>query len=472
MKKNQILKTGLKNTIFVVGAQLISFGLGVAKALILPIMLGVTNFGYWQVYLLYISYVGVFALGFNDGIYLRYGKYNYEDLPKSIFRTSIKLFIVVQLVIMVLIALIILIEPDTNKQISMLWASLNIPIAGLRGVLIYILQITNQLKRYSFYTILDKVVLFLIIILVYFMKNDNFLLLIIADTFSRVLVLALMGYSCRDLLIGKGTSLQLACKEIYKNINAGIQLMLASFAGIFILGFGRLIVERFESIEVYGVYSFSISTMNLVLLFSTAVGLVVYPTLSRLQEKKYSIYFFNLNHIISIGIFSLLLVYFPLRIFINSYMVDYTKIFEYLPIVFTIVFIQAKMQILINPFFKLLRKEKTMLNTNILGLLMAVILIVLLYFSSRLVVMVIVGTFIAMGIRLYLSEIYLKNALSINNNLNIIMEILMGFIFILFAYQSCILVGFLGYFIALCVYLVFYVRITTIKKFICYYFRG
>ncbi|NCU32581.1 MAG: hypothetical protein EOM23_06545 [Candidatus Moranbacteria bacterium] len=76
--------------------------------------------------------------------------------------------------------------------------------------------------------------------------------------------------------------------------------MLANFAGMMVLGFGRFIIERFESVEVYGTYAFAISTINLVLVFITAVGLVIYPTLSRIDNHRYPNYFKELNKVLKI----------------------------------------------------------------------------------------------------------------------------------------------------------------------------
>lgn len=455
---DRVIKTGIKNTIYVVGAQSINLLLGIARTLILPILLGLTNFGYWQVYLLYMSYVGIFSLGYNDGIYLRYGKYEYEDLPKEIFRSSIRIFIIIQLVIMLVTSTFIISEPDSSKQLSIFWASLNIPIAGLTGVLIHVLQITNQLKKYSFYTILDKVAVLIIIITMLSLKIDNFIIIIVADTLSRVLVLGLMMNSCREIIFGKGSGPNLAFKETFENIRVGIKLMIANFAGMLVLGFGRFLIERTESIETYGTYSFAVSTMNLVLVLITAVGLVIYPTLNRLDKSNYSSYFIKLNQILVVFGFGLLIVMFPLKIFIISFMPEYVDIFKYLSIIFAIIFVQSKMQILINPYYKLLRKENMMLNANLVGVIIAAMFIIPLYMMTKSVTMVAIGTLIAMMIRLYLSEISLKKEQGIANNRNIIIEVLGLFIFINCGLLDNIYLGLTGYFIIYLLFILFHLK--------------
>ena len=167
--------------------------------------------------------------------------------------------------------------------------------------------------------------------------------------------------SCKDIIFGRGIRYQFALKEIIDNVRIGIKLMLANFAGMLVLGFGRFLVERTASVEEYGIYAFAISTMNLVLVLITAIGLVIYPTLNRLDKNNYPNYFTKLNKVLVIIIFGLLVSLFPLKIFISRFMVDYVGIFSYLSIIFAIIFVQSKMQILINPYYKLLRKESMML---------------------------------------------------------------------------------------------------------------
>ena len=464
-----MINAGIKNTIYVVAAQSISLLLGITRTLILPIMLGITNFGYWQVYMLYLSYVGIFALGYNDGIYLRYGKYEYDELPKNTFGPSIRLFVVFQLAIMFLAIAVISWEPDPSKQISILWASINIPIAGLTGVLIYVLQITNQLKKYSFYTILDKVIVLITIIAFLLLRLDNFLGLIIVDTFARIFVLGLMINSCREIIFGKGISYKYALKEISVNVSVGIRLMLANFAGMLMFGIGKFLVERTASVEQYGIYSFAISTMNLVLVLITAIGLVIYPTLNRLDKNNYPKYFDKLNNVLAITVFGLLTVIFPLRLFILRFMVDFISIYDYLSLIFAMIFVQSKMQILINPYYKLLRKETMMLRANLVGVVVVGILVTPLYILTQSVTMVAIGTLFAMLISLYFSEIYLKKELGIFGNKNIIAELFGLFIFIILGLISNF---YMGLFVYLIIYLVFAIKQSNnIKDFARYFLR-
>lgn len=81
-----------KNLVYTLSSQGVSIILGILKVLILPFILGIEEFGYWQVYLLYVGYLGILSFGFNDGIMLKYGSLNNNQLPKPLLRSSIQIF--------------------------------------------------------------------------------------------------------------------------------------------------------------------------------------------------------------------------------------------------------------------------------------------------------------------------------------------------------------------------------------------
>ncbi|WEV42229.1 hypothetical protein OZX57_01690 [Bifidobacterium sp. ESL0682] len=64
-------------------AQGVSLLLSILQSLIIPKMLGVTQFGYWQLYLFYVSYVGFFHLGLSSGIYLKMGGVPRDEMDKG-----------------------------------------------------------------------------------------------------------------------------------------------------------------------------------------------------------------------------------------------------------------------------------------------------------------------------------------------------------------------------------------------------
>lgn len=66
------------------GAQGVSFACSVVMTLLVPKILGIEEFGYWQLFVFYTSYVSFFQLGLNDGIYLQHGGEGRDEDRKSV----------------------------------------------------------------------------------------------------------------------------------------------------------------------------------------------------------------------------------------------------------------------------------------------------------------------------------------------------------------------------------------------------
>ena len=73
------------NFSYVVLSNLLTVIVSSLVVLILPKIMGVEEYGYWQLYIFYLSYAGFVHLGWVDGIYLRYGGLEYADLDKENF---------------------------------------------------------------------------------------------------------------------------------------------------------------------------------------------------------------------------------------------------------------------------------------------------------------------------------------------------------------------------------------------------
>lgn len=55
--------------------------------LIVPKYIDVTQYGYFQLYIFYVGYIGFLNLGWPEGIMLRYGGEKYEELDKKSLKT-------------------------------------------------------------------------------------------------------------------------------------------------------------------------------------------------------------------------------------------------------------------------------------------------------------------------------------------------------------------------------------------------
>lgn len=81
------------NIKFVLFSQITVLVISMIRTLIIPKFIEVEDYAYWQTYLLYISYISIFCLGFNDGIYLKYAKEGKKALEENKISSTILIFV-------------------------------------------------------------------------------------------------------------------------------------------------------------------------------------------------------------------------------------------------------------------------------------------------------------------------------------------------------------------------------------------
>ena len=85
LKMNIRVKDIIKNFSYTVSSNLVVLAVSSLIVLIIPKYIGIIEYGYWQIYVFYSSYVGFLHFGWSDGIYLRYGGAKYSELNKKLF---------------------------------------------------------------------------------------------------------------------------------------------------------------------------------------------------------------------------------------------------------------------------------------------------------------------------------------------------------------------------------------------------
>ena len=442
-----IKKKAIDNTKIAILTQIIVLILGLIKSFLIPLIVSVESFGYWQIYLLYLPYIGLFFWGFNDGIYLRYGKYDYDKIPAKRFRGALKLFLSMLTVETVILFFLSFFIKDYLKQIAIALVIVNIPIKGIYGSFIYILQITNNIKKYCIYSIVDKVIFLLVILVSLIFKIDSFIFLVIADIISSFLVTVMLIIENRVLLFGKSNELTKSFKEFKINIKAGINIMFASFMALLFSGVGKIFVERLGNIEEYAYFSFGMLIINLLLTLFSSISMVIYPMLKRLGKETYGEQYITLGKyfemIASFALFSYFIACIGVEIFFKSYI----PVLNYLNLLFGLAVFQGKINLLNITYYKLLREDKRMLFDYIISIIFFILLCLLMDTSYKISLV----TLFIMGHRCIDSEVYLAKKMNITCKKDITNTLIMIGIFIISTGIN-LLVGFLAYLFYFIVY--------------------
>lgn len=399
---------------------------------IVPKLIGVEDYGYWQLYLFYSSYVGFLHFGWNDGIYLRYGGKEYKELNKELFFSQFWMLIIFQVLIgAVIMGVSIAFSSDTNRLYIFEMTALCMFIVNVRLMLIFILQGTNRIKEYAQITMMERVIYCCLILLFLFIGIRQYKLLISADIIGKLVTLVYAMYCCKDIVFNKVSAFYLNIKETVMNVSVGIKLMFANIASMLIIGVVRFGIERSWDVSTFGKVSLVMSVSNLMMIFIDAVGIVMFPVLRRTNEDKLPTLYTTMRTFLMVPLLGLLVAYYPLKSILPIWLPKYTESLMYMALLFPMCIYEGKMALLINTYLKTLRKEKLMFVFNLLSVVLSIILTILFTIVFKNLSLAILSIVVLLAFRSALAEVFLSRILNVSVYKDIFLEMAMTLIFIL-----------------------------------------
>ncbi|MFC3087933.1 lipopolysaccharide biosynthesis protein [Tabrizicola soli] len=422
----------LRHFIYVFGSQLIVLISGFIKALAIPVLLGLSDYGYWQIYVFYTVHIGLFTFGYGDGLYLKYGGHGFTELPLPRIRSANIVYLGVLMLGKVALVAFALTNSDPDRQTVYLAVAANVILLGLISIVSLTLQATNELKGYAFINSADKVFFTLALLALLSEDFQTFTYLIGADIASKLVVLLVLLQRYRPLFLGSLARRAEGVKEFFDSAGAGIQLLIANLSGMLVLGVGRIIVEYQGALGHYAHYAFSVSLANVVLISITALSIVIYPTLRRQPRDNYLLYFDKTTRAYAVFALVMLTGYFPALAFIEQVAPAYQPVAVFLNAMFVITVLQGKMQLVNNTYYKALRLERPMLVANLASLLIAAALSWLGFVWFHSILAVVYAALVTMLFRVYASEIFLLRHMGVKPELQLLAEplILGGFLLV------------------------------------------
>jgi len=445
----------IKNFSYTITSNLISLAVSVLVVLIVPKLIGVEEYGYWQLYLFYSSYVGFLHFGWNDGIYLRYGGKNYEELDKKLFYSQFCMLLFLQCIIVIIIFVVSSeFVIDTKRIFVFEMVALFMLTSNIRGMLVYILQGTNRIKEYAQITMMDRIIYVCLIIVLLICGIREYKLMIFADLIGKLISLSYAIYCCKDMAVCRISVFYLSLKEAIVNISVGIKLMFSNIASMLIIGIVRFGIERAWDMKTFGKISLALSISNFMMLFINAVGIIMFPILRRSNEKKLSNIYITIRDFLMVVLFGMLILYYPIKIFLLAWLPKYADSLKYMVLVFPMCVFEGKMALLINTYLKTLRKEKAMLKINLLALTLSLVITFVNTVLFKSLNSAILSIVILLAFRCALAELFLAKILKISLFKDIALELMMTSTFILIGWFIDSYLGVLIYIVAYIVYLI------------------
>lgn len=433
---NKKVSVLIKNFSYTVSSNLLTLIVSTLVVLIVPKIIGVEDYGYWQLYIFYTSYVGFLHFGWNDGIYLRYGGEEYKDLDKKLFFSQFFMFLALQLMIgLIVFILTYIFINDSNRLFVCQMTAITLIITNTRYMLLYILQATNRIESYARVTIFDRCIYVIFVVCLITMGFREYKLMIIADMAGKGLSFVWAIYYCKDIVIRKVADFYFNIHETLLNISVGSKLMLSNIASKLVVGTVRLGIERTWDIETFGRISLTLSISNMVMLFINAVGIVIFPVLRRTDEKKLPEIYVTMRDVLMIISLGVLIIYYPLKFVLCLWLPEYAESLRYMAILFPLVVFEGKISLLINTYLKVLRKERLILFINIITVIASIFLTLFTTLTIKNLNIAVFSIVVLLAFRSVMAEFLLSRVIKIVVIKDIVLELTMTILFIVTAWR-------------------------------------
>ena len=328
---------------------------GILTGFLLPKIIGVTDYGYYKIFTLYSTYLGLFGFGFIDGIYLKYGGKSYDELDSGKFRFFTRFFVLCELSAAIIVAVISLFALKGEYSFIFFWLSFMLLAFNLCTYYQFISQITRRFNELSIINSIHSLstVAFLVILWIIHKKEENLLTYKSFTIYSVVVNFVLLFIYLiiyRKITFGKATSVSI--KELANVCKVGIPLMVANLCSSLILSIDRQFVSFLFDTDTYAVYAFAYSMLTLITTALSSISTVIYPTMKRINTDTLNQKYGRILSALLILVFACLLVYFPLCWFVGVYLPKYTGSLVIFRIILPGLALSSCITIIMHNFYK------------------------------------------------------------------------------------------------------------------------
>ncbi len=350
---------------------------------ILPRIIGVRDFGYWQLYFLYSFFIPFGHLGLVDGIYLRNGGKFYHELDFESLRSQ---FLILGGLGFIWAIFIVLganfFVYDQNKIFILTIIALDIILTLPRTLISVVFQMTGMIKQFSYSLMSESISSFLIIILMIAFGIRDFHYFILADCLARCVSLLVSIKNAPGFLSATFAKLGTSLKYAKSNISIGIYLLLSNMIGLVVVSSVRFAVESHWGLIVFSKVSLAFSISSVALTATSAASIVLFPLLKRLtienQSQSFEALSISLLTILSLAF----ILYFPGVKILSWWLPKYNESLFYLTLILPMTIFDSQFLVIGSNFLKVLRKERTFFLINIIAVVITGIIIsMVLYFK-------------------------------------------------------------------------------------------
>ena len=354
----KIIHVGLAN-----GAQVLS---GALLGLLIPKYLSIEGYADYRTFTLFVGYIGLFHLGYADGIFIDYAGNELQERNKEIIRGDFIQFLAIETALT--LGLTILSVLLGNKLLTLL--SIAIVPYNTNTYFQRLFQSIGRLDTYSnsifYYSCISTVGTLTLIFSLNCSCVDLFCLVLICSNIAA----AIYQYYRFCRLVGGISHAVFSINRIRYLVKTGFAVLLGNIAVNLFYGIDRWAVKLFFSTEEFAYYSFAVSMLNILTTLLQAVSISLFSYLAtdegleRVEPAR--------RAILSVGIISGL-CYFPLRLIVSLFLPEYLMSLSIIGISIAMIPYMLYINAITINIYKIKQKQTTYLRTMIVMLLIVTV---------------------------------------------------------------------------------------------------
>ncbi len=344
----------------------------------LPKLVAIELFGQWQLYVLWVTYLGYLTFGLAEGFFVRFSGRQIDDVPKGL---EISQLIVTVLLLYSALALLFfgtLIatdDPVTRQIIG--FASLTTAVYVPRVYLAYVFQTFNKMWPYARSVMLERSVFVVIAFTVAINGEPTLWQILLADTFGRLIGLIYMALLAFKESFAPPSWDGNIRRETKLTIQAGIALNISALSAVLITTIPRFAVNSSFSIVTFAQVAFVFTFLGLFQTVASALSTATLPSLRQAGDGNYRNLYQKSSAIISLTLSQTYLLIFVAVWFVKFWLPEQTLLPSLVLIMFSFVAFETRSRILSTPFLQAVREEKYLMWINLVSLIFSVVLVLL-----------------------------------------------------------------------------------------------
>ena len=344
----------------------------VITTLVVPKVMGVEDFGYWQYFIFLVSYVSFFQLGINDGVYLIHGGENRCKINKGLIRQEFILSTSLQSLFMFLIVLLSTIFAfGSDKYILFVAAAVYMVVSNATFFLGYVFQAMNETRLFSLSIVIDRLIFLIPLTICLLFRIADCFTFIAFYVLARFFALLFCLYCARDFFKAQPAELSAAIHALINDAKYGIVLTFANVCSMLILGVARFLVEMKWGIAAFGQMSLSLSLVNFLLMFVSQLSMVLFPALRQVDKSELPTLYRSIRDRAYILLPIMFLGYYPLVLFISLWLPEYKTGLYFFIYLMPILLYESLADMVCSTFFKVRCEPNRVLFVNLSSLLCA-----------------------------------------------------------------------------------------------------